>query len=273
MHAASGVKLKTKTGGREKALAVAPSLLVGVTARPDTAEQWLGNARIVGRMMAAGITAKAMAQALGVSQSMVCLWGKAGRRWPDTVKLIVIQKPECFHPRVLTRLAQRLWTDIDPRSRSAMRDGRRNGLPTQSLLSAVQLLAQGEEPRRERRSIAERAERLEKLANSERARAHRLGEELKKVKDEKRDLEQQASLDSIADAHRTIAQLRHQLALLRAGKPGAKARSKTPDEIYLEDKIRSRLKCAVFLAPDEGSLVIRYGNRDVLDGIMEVLKV
>ena len=79
--------LKPKTGGREKSIAVAPSLLAGVTVKPETAEQWLGNARIVGRMMAAGITAKAMAEALKVSQSMVCVWGKAGRRWPDAVKL------------------------------------------------------------------------------------------------------------------------------------------------------------------------------------------
>jgi len=261
--------LKPKTGGREKSIAVAPSLLVGVTTRPATAEQWLGNARIVGKMMAAGITAKAMAEALGVSQSMVCLWGKAGRRWPDSVKLLILQNAEFFPPRVLTRLAQRLWTDIDLRSRSAMHDGRRNGLPTLSLLSAVQLLSQGEEPRRERRSMAERAARLEKLANSERAKAYRLGEELKKVNDEKRELENQASLDSIADAHRTISQLRHQLALLRAENSVANARPKTPDELYIEERIRSRLRCAVFLSPEEGSLVIRYGNKDILNGIME----
>lgn len=265
--------LKPKTGGREKSIAVAPSLLVGVTTRPATAEQWLGNARIVGRMMAAGITAKAMAEALKVSQSMVCVWGKAGRRWPDAVKLIISQKAEFFPPRVLTRLAQRLWTDIDPRSRSAVNDGRRNGLPTQSLFSAVQLLAQGEEPRRERRSIAERAARLEKLANSERARAHRISEELKRAKDEKRELERQASLDSIADAHRTIAQLKHQIALLRAGKPGAKARPKTADELYIEERIRSRLRCSVFLSPEEGALVIRYGNKDVLSGIMKEISL
>ncbi len=261
-----------KTGGRLKGLAISPGLCSGILPRPANAEQWLGNARTVSQLMRDGFTAKAIGSAIGISQSMVCAWGKAGRRWSDAVKGTIMLHPEKFPPNILTRLAQRLWTDVDPRTRAAMQDGRRNGLPTQSLASAVEVIACGEEPRRERRSIAEKAARLEKLAQSERARSFSLREELKRVESEKRELERQASLDSIADAQRTIASLRHQLALARAGKPSAKAKPQSPDELYLEDRIRSKLRCAVYLA--EGALVIRYGsNKDILDGILEELKL
>jgi cell division protein FtsB len=259
-----------KTGGRSKALAVSPQLCAGVLARPVTAEQWLGNAREVSRLVAQGFTVKAIAEALAVSDSLVSIWNKAGRSWPDEIRTLVLKDPEKFSPALLTKLGKQLWTDTDPRSRSAVMDRRRNGIPKQSLLSTVQLIHEGKTPRRERRSLIEKAEKLETLANRERAKAHRMAEEVAQLKSENKALEGQISLHRVDDMLREIKRLKMELAKIRSG---AKAKSeKTPDEMYLEDELRSMFHAKVDVDSRGFGVYFNGGNRDGFESLLDSLR-
>jgi hypothetical protein len=260
-----------KTGGRQRGFAISPAVCDGLVTRPRTAEQWLSNSRLISALYSEGITYKAIADAVGLSDSMIALWGKAGRRWPEAVRLAILREPDKFAPELLTRLANRLWTDVDHHLGSR-RDRRRNGRPTQSLQAAVDLILADKPIRRERRSLADRADNLSKVANRERSRAHRLKQELEGAKEENQALQRQVSLHSIDEARRTIKSLQDQLALAKAGKlVFEKTYPKNADDEYVENCFRSRLGVRTSYYPDLGKVVISVGDRDILEGILDRL--
>lgn len=252
--------------GRVKAVPIDRSLCAGIIPQPQTCEEWWINARIVADLVERSHALKSIADAIGISQSTVSRWHKTEVRWPAEVKTRIHNHPGLFPSGVLASMATRLWTDIDPGGR---RDGRRAGRPKLSLRSAVELIIKGKKLSSRRESLATQAKKMQDLANRERARSFKLLQENKDLSEKYQHLERQLSLHRFDDMLREIAFLKQALVKARAGAKVAPPNQKSPDIIYLENRLRSFLHCRVDLDHSNGILVVNGGNREIIEAVIE----
>lgn len=243
------------------------NIFAGIIASPRDANEWLANSAAVAELVKQGYSQISIANALGISDSVVGIWKKAGSRWPQVVKSKILQRPELFPAPLLNALAKKLWTDIDAIKKSKKSDGRRNARPKLSLLAAIDLILDGKKLRNDRRGLVDINSRLEGMVNTERGRNQTLRRDMQKLSEANSALVRQLSVHRMDDLIRQNNELKKLVVKLSVGKNVK--RQKSSNEMYMENNLLDVLRMRVDLDYSQKTLLIMAPNQDMLDDLCE----
>lgn len=256
--------------GRPKRRIFDPALLTGWNPRPEGAAAWFAVGDHIAMLRSEGYAAEDIALHFGVSPATVSRWVR-GARWPRNIRGRILLKAESFPVPVLMRLARTTFRDQGSQTAS---DGRKGPKSRLTLLGAVLTIIEGKKLPRPADNARERAGRLERALVDERGRRQALSEECQRLREDRRQLEQQLSADALTQALRRVRELEAEVVRLRVlpGGGAAARKPKSPDLEYQDDRLQAALGCRVDTIDwAAGLLLIRAGNGDILDGVRERL--